>query len=40
MDIQEIFDIVKAFFDAILRVFEELGLIAPKAEGEDATETE
>ena len=39
MDIQEIFDIVKAFFDAILKIFEELGFVAPKAEGEGDTES-
>ena len=32
MEIQQVLDIIKEFFNAILRVFESLGIIAPKAE--------
>lgn len=36
MEIQGVLDIVKAFFDAILRVFEALGLIKKEeAEGDE-----
>lgn len=38
MEIQEILNIVKAFFDAILKVFESLGLIKKEeAEGNEET---
>ncbi len=38
MDAQEILNIIKSFFDAILKIFESLGIIKPKAE-EGADET-
>ena len=40
MDAQEILNIIKSFFDAILKIFEALGIIKPKAEegGEEVTE--
>lgn len=38
MNAQEILDIIKAFFDAILKIFESLGIIKPSAgEGEGET---
>ena len=39
MDAQEILNIIKSFFDAILKIFESLGIIKPKAEegGEETT---
>ena len=39
MDAQEILNIIKSFFDAILKIFEALGIIKPKTEGgEEVTE--
>lgn len=32
MEIQEVLNIIKSFFDAILKIFEALGIIKPKAE--------
>lgn len=32
MEIQQVLDIIKEFFNAILKVFEALGIIKPKAE--------
>lgn len=37
MDFQEILDIVKAFFDAITKIFESLGIFSKK---EEESETE
>ncbi len=37
MEIQEVLNIIKSFFDAILKIFESLGLI--KKEEENADET-
>ena len=37
MDAQEILNIIKSFFDAILKIFESLGIIKPKAEGGEET---
>lgn len=34
MEIQQVLDIIKSFFDAIIKIFESLGLIKPKAEEE------
>ena len=35
MEIQQVLDIIKEFFAAILKVFEALGIIAPKAQSND-----
>lgn len=32
MDAQEILNIIRSFFDAIIKIFEALGIIKPKAE--------
>lgn len=40
MEIQSVLDIVKAFFDAILKVFEALGLIKKEEAEGDVTVTE
>lgn len=40
MDAQEILNIIKAFFDAILKIFESLGIIKPKDEGDAGTSDE
>ena len=37
MDFQEILDIIKSFFDAIIKIFESLGVIAPKDEENETT---
>lgn len=39
MDAQEILNIIKSFFDAILKIFEAIGIIKPKTEGEGETAT-
>lgn len=38
MEIQQVLDIIKEFFAAILKVFEALGIIKPKAD--EGTENE
>lgn len=40
MDAQEILNIIKAFFDAILKIFESLGVIKPKKEDGAGTSDE
>lgn len=37
MEIQQVLDIIKSFFDAILKIFESLGIIKPKAEEGETT---
>lgn len=42
MSVQEVLDVIKAFFDAILKIFESIGFIKPQedadaSEGEDAS---
>ncbi len=37
MEIQQVLDIIKSFFDAILKIFESLGIIKPKAEEDETT---
>lgn len=37
MEIQEVLNIVKAFFDAILKVFAALGLVKGETEGDKET---
>lgn len=35
MSVQEVLDVIKAFFDAILKIFESIGIIKPEEnEGE------
>lgn len=37
MEIQQVLAIIQSFFDAILKVFESLGIIKPKAEEGEST---
>ncbi len=37
MEIQQVLDIIKSFFDAIIRIFETLGIV--KSDDENADET-